>query len=59
MRSAAWPSPKIGGRSAGSGLARAAPNFSASTPTSVFQPVETVSIHSVSSRIVMHGTPHR
>ena len=30
-----------------------------SAPTKVFQPVETVSIHSVSSRIVTQGTPQR
>ena len=50
-------------RSAGArpGAARAARPRSASgsTPTSVFQPVSTVSTHSVSSRSVTHGTPHR
>ncbi len=59
IRSAAWPSPKIGGRSAGSGRRSAAANASGSHPTSVFQPVSTVSTHSVSSRSVTQRTPHR
>ena len=38
IRCAAWPSPKIAGRSSGSGLLSAAAKASGSTPTSVFQP---------------------
>ena len=60
LAAAALPSPKIGGRSLRARLRqRRRGTASASAPTRVFQPVETVSIHSVSSRIVTQGTPQR
>src|SRR2546428_4518254 len=58
--SAAWPSPKdFDFVPSGLNFSSASRMSSGSDPTSAFQPSSTVSIHSVSSRSVMHGTPKK
>src|SRR2546428_8349140 len=58
--SAAWPSPNdFDFVPAGLNFSSASRMSSGSDPTSAFQPSSTVSIHSVSSRSVMHGTPKK
>src|SRR5207244_4876035 len=58
--SAAWPSPKdFDFVPAGLNFSSASRMSFVSVPTTAFQPSSTVSIHSVSSRRVMHGTPKK
>src|SRR3990172_4995335 len=60
IRRLAVPSPKIAGRSGGGVKSRHALKMrSGSVPTTLFQPISTVSIHSVSSRSVRQGTPRK
>src|SRR5207247_1088867 len=57
--SAAWPSPYRAGWASGGERSSAAWAASASRPARTFQPVSTVSTHSVVSRRVTHGTSAR
>src|SRR5919201_2941603 len=58
MRSEAWPSPYSRGRGLGiRALEIASTIASGSSRTSRFAPASTVSVHSVVSRSVTHGTP--
>lgn len=60
MRSLAFPSPKTSERGPfGRKDAAAEQMASRSAPTSTFQPSSTVSVYSVFSRRVTHGTPRR
>src|ERR1043166_6120490 len=56
-RSAAAPSPYSGGRCAGTSRRMAATMRSESVPVRMFHPCASVSVHSVASRTVTHGTP--